>query len=162
LPFAVLKDLSKRVAPLNWHLELLVHANEFPEMAQNLGQLHTPIVLGHLGYVSAEHTLKNRGFQNLLSMVRAGHAWVKLTGPYRISQSPTPPYHDVTPFAQALLNANPNRLLWGTDWPHVMVKGEMPNDATLLNLLFDWIPNPADQEKIFVKNPAALYGFVEE
>jgi len=66
----------------------------------------------------------------------------------------------VTPFAHALLDAAPGRLVWGTDWPHVMVKGRMPNDGDLCDLLSDWVPDPALRQRVLVDNPAALYGFV--
>jgi predicted TIM-barrel fold metal-dependent hydrolase len=91
--------------------------------------------------------------------MRNGRCWAKLTGPYRISTQPFP-HRDVTPFAHALLDAAPGRVVWGTDWPHVMVKGRMPNDGDLCDLLSDWVPDPALRQRVLVDNPAALYGFV--
>ena len=91
--------------------------------------------------------------------MREGRAWVKLTGPYRISSFDQPPYPDTKVFAQALIQANPNQLLWGSDWPHVMVKGSMPNDADLLDLLLDWVPDARLRDKILCENPARLYQF---
>jgi 2-pyrone-4,6-dicarboxylate lactonase len=90
--------------------------------------------------------------------MKTGRAWVKLTGPYRITTAPLP-YPDTIPFAQALLEANRERVLWGTDWPHVMLKGRMPNDGDLANLLADWIPDAALREQVLVRNPEKLYGF---
>jgi 2-pyrone-4,6-dicarboxylate lactonase len=159
LPVDELRQLAQRIAPLRWHLELLMHVNEFPTLASDLGDLPVDLVFGHLGYVPTRHSTLGSGFQNLLALMREGKAWVKLTGPYRISQQSSPPYADVQPFADALLRANPARLLWGSDWPHVMVKGVMPNDADLCDLMSDWVPDEALREKIWVHNPAQLYGF---
>jgi 2-pyrone-4,6-dicarboxylate lactonase len=159
LPIDALRQLAKRIAPLKWHLELLMHVNEFPNLASDLGDLPVDLVFGHLGYVPTRHTVQDPGFQNLLSLVREGKAWVKLTGPYRISQHNAPPYPDVQPFADALLRANPQRLLWGSDWPHVMVKGPMPNDADLCDLLGDWVHDTHLRNQVLVSNPEQLYGF---
>ena len=115
-------------------------------------------MLGHLGYMKADKGLEDPGFQVLLRLAQSGHCWVKLTGPYRISTGPLP-YPDVTPFAHALLQAAPNQILWGTDWPHVMLKGTMPNDAALCDLLSDWIPDASLRSRVLVHNPARLYGF---
>jgi 2-pyrone-4,6-dicarboxylate lactonase len=159
LPIDELRQLAQRIAPLQWHLELLMHVNEFPSLASDLGNLPVDLVFGHLGYVPTRHSTQDSGFQNLLALMREDKAWVKLTGPYRISQHSAPPYSDVQPFADALLCANPARLLWGSDWPHVMVKGVMPNDADLCDLMRDWVPDEELREKIWVHNPAQLYGF---
>jgi 2-pyrone-4,6-dicarboxylate lactonase len=160
-----LRQLASRIASLNWHLELLMHVNEFPDLAQQLGDLPVNLVFGHYGYVAAERTTRDPGFQNLLSLVRAGKAWVKFTGPYRISQAFSASagnevtYADVRPFADALLEANPAQLLWGSDWPHVMVRHRMPHDADLCDVLGDWIQDARARQQILVSNPAQFYGF---
>lgn len=159
LPLAELTTLALRIAPLGWHLELLMHVNEFPNLAQTLGHLPVALVFGHLGYVPCSHLVADPGFQNLLALLREGKAWVKLTGPYRISQQSAPPYDDVAQFAAALLHANPKRVLWGSDWPHVMVKGAMPHDADLCDLLSSWVSDRELRQQVLVNNPAALYGF---
>jgi 2-pyrone-4,6-dicarboxylate lactonase len=159
LPIDALRQLAHRIAPLQWHLELLMHVNEFPNLARDLGDLPVDLVFGHLGYVPTRHSTQDPGFQNLLSLVREGKAWVKLTGPYRISQQSAPPYADVQPFADALVRANPTRLLWGSDWPHVMVKGSMPNDADLCDLMGGWVQDDNLRSQVLVNNPAQLYGF---
>jgi predicted TIM-barrel fold metal-dependent hydrolase len=116
-------------------------------------------VIGHFGYVKASLGIANPGFQNLCAMMREGRAWVKFTGTYRISEQAAPPYSDVNVFAEALLKANPAQIVWGTDWPHVMVKGLMPNDADLCDLLGNWIQEPALLKQILVSNPDRLYDF---
>lgn len=163
LPKAQLMQLAKRIEPLGWHLEFLMHANEFPDLARALGGLPVPIVLGHFGYVNARNGTQDKGFQSFLSMIRDGKAWVKFTGQYRISQhayDPSQPlYSDIKPFAEALLEANVDQILWGSDWPHVMVKGRMPPTVDLLNLCGDWVKNLALREQIWTLNPQRLYGF---
>jgi 2-pyrone-4,6-dicarboxylate lactonase len=165
LPVAELRQLAQRIAPLNWHLELLMHVNEFPDLAQQLGDLPVDLVFGHFGYVATACTTSDRGFQSLLSLVRAGKAWVKFTGPYRVSKAFNTSegyeatYADVRPFADALLDANPHRLLWGSDWPHVMVKHRMPHDADLCDVFGDWVQDDSMRAQILVSNPAQLYGF---
>jgi 2-pyrone-4,6-dicarboxylate lactonase len=162
LPVNELRALADRIAPFKWHLELLMHVNEFPQLQSQLGELPVDLVFGHYGYVPTGVGIQDAGFQALLALMKRGKAWVKFTGPYRISsrsKAQQPMYEDVKPFAQALMACNPSRIVWGTDWPHVMVKGAMPNDADLCDLLGDWVLDSELREKILVHNPAALYGF---
>ncbi|MGC1441997.1 MAG: amidohydrolase family protein, partial [Burkholderiaceae bacterium] len=91
---------------------------------------------------------------------RDGKCWVKLTGSYRITGEQQPPYNDVIPYGQALVSAAPNRMLWGSDWPHPSYYGVMPNDGYLLDQLVDWTSDDKSLiKKILVENPAELYGF---
>jgi predicted TIM-barrel fold metal-dependent hydrolase len=159
LPIKQLTKLANQIAPLGWHLEFLMHVNEFPDLAQLLSNFPVPIVLGHLGYLKTNLGVKDRGFQNLLSLMREERTWVKLTGPYRITTEERIPYSDTNPFAHALIAANSRQVVWGTDWPHVMVKGMMPNDADLLDLLHVWIPDPEIRQQVLSENPARLYQF---
>jgi 2-pyrone-4,6-dicarboxylate lactonase len=158
LPLAMLQRLAQKIAPLRWHIELLMHADEFPEMDRSFADFPVDIVLGHLGYQRTDKGISDPGFQALLRLMRAGKTWVKLTGPYRISATALP-HADTVPFAHALLDAAPGRVVWGSDWPHVMVKGPMPNDGDLCDLLADWVPDTAMRKRVLVDNPAALYGF---
>jgi len=158
LPLAMLERLAAKVQRGGWHIELLMHADEFPEMDRAFADFPVDIVLGHLGYLRTEKGTNDPGFQALLRLMRAGKAWVKLTGPYRISGQALP-YADTVPFAHALLDAAPDRVLWGTDWPHVMMKGPMPNDGDLCDVLASWIPDEALRKRVLVDNPARLYGF---
>jgi len=158
LPMDALKHLARRVAPLGWHMEFLMHADEFPELDRAFGDFPVEVVLGHLGYLSIGKQPNDPGFRALLRLVGTGRAWVKLTGPYRITTPPLP-YPDTVAFAKALLQANRERVIWGTDWPHVMLKGAMPNDGDLADVLGDWIPDARAREQVLVRNPARLYGF---
>jgi predicted TIM-barrel fold metal-dependent hydrolase len=139
-------------------MEFLMHANEFPDLDRSFADFPVPIVLGHLGYMKGCPGVDNPGFQALLRLMQAGKAWVKLTGPYRISAQDLP-HADTVPYAHALLKANAAQVIWGTDWPHVMHKGQIPNDGDLTNLLLQWVPDAAQREQVLVANPARLYGF---
>ena len=158
LPLDMLWRLADKIARHGWHIELLMHCDEFPQMNRSFADFPVPIVLGHLGYMRTDKGLEDPGLQALLDLMRSGKAWVKLTGPYRISTGPLP-YADTVPFAHALTAAAPNRVVWGTDWPHVMAKGPMPNDGDLCDLLAAWIPDAALRKQVLVDNAAALYGF---
>ena len=158
LPMDMLRPLAARIAPMGWHMEFLMHADEFPDLDRTFADFPVPIVLGHLGYMKTALGLGNPGFQALLRLMQAGRAWVKLTGPYRISGGPMP-HDDTVPFAHALIKANAERVIWGSDWPHVMHKGAMPNDADITDLLLAWVPDAAQRERVLVSNPARLYGF---
>ena len=159
LPMDALEKLARRVAPLGWHMEFLMHADEFPDLDRAFADFPVDIVLGHLGYMKTDKGPGNSGFQALLRLMKVGRAWVKLTGPSRITTTRGLPYADVVPFARALLDANPERVIWGTDWPHVIIKTPMPNDGDLADLLSHWIPDARLREQVLVRNPARLYGF---
>lgn len=158
LPLKQLRGLAERIAPLGWHMEFLLHVHEFPRLDQQLAGFPVDVVFGHLGYLPTHLGIGDAGFQALLRLLQAGRAWVKLTGPYRLSGSKLP-YADVAPFAHALLDAAPLQIVWGSDWPHVMVKGAMPNDGDLMDMLSTWIPDPSIRHQVLVSNPERLYGF---
>jgi predicted TIM-barrel fold metal-dependent hydrolase len=161
LPMERLRHVAERIAPFGWHVEMLMHVNEFPNMDQEFADFPTEIVVGHLGYVPARLGTGDTGFQALTRLMRDGKAWAKLTGPYRISDGDMP-HSDVTAFAHALVDAAPGQLVWGSDWPHVKVSWSipMPNDGDIVDLLETWVPDERTRTRILVDNPARLYGFV--
>ena len=158
LPIAELEQLALKIKPLGWHLEFLMHVDEFPDLYRMFGSFPVPTVYGHLGYMKTAQGLDAPGFQALLRLLSEGHAWVKLTGPYRISSQPLP-YADTNVFARTLIEAAPARVVWGSDWPHVRIASSMPNDAELVDLLGEWVVNPELLDRVMVKNPQQLYGF---
>ena len=158
LPMAELTAMAKRIAPMGWHMEFLMHCDEFPDLDRSFADFPVDIVLGHLGYMKTDKGLNDPGFHALLRLMKAGKAWVKFTGPYRITTQAMP-HADTNAYAHALIAANAQRVLWGSDWPHVMVKSAMPNDGDLCDLLSAWIPDAATREQVLVWNPAKLYGF---
>jgi 2-pyrone-4,6-dicarboxylate lactonase len=161
VPLELVRALAERIAPFGWHIEFLVNLDEAPGFAGAVAGLGVPIVLGHLGYprAGARDWTKSPAFAGLLSLLAGGRCWVKLTGPYRISGAPDLPYDDVDAAAVELARAAPGRLIWGSDWPHVMMKKPMPNDGALCDLLARWIPDAKTRTRILVENPAELYGF---
>ena len=140
-----------------WHLQFLLDARDLTQLAPRLARLPVPFVVDHMGHIPATEGVRLPGFQALLGLVRDG-AWVKLSGAYRLSDA-APAYADTTPLAQALLEAAPERCVWGSDWPHVANWGAMPNVGDLLDLLADWAPDEAARHRVLVENPARLYGF---
>ena len=158
LPIVQLRSLADRIAPLGWHMEFLAHVDQYPSLDADVQNFPVDVVFGHLGYVNCDKPFSKPGFEALLRLLKANRAWVKLTGPYRIS-SQVLPHSDVIPLARMLLDTAPDRVVWGTDWPHVMHKGPMPNDGDIADLLVDWIPDQALRHAVLVGNPAKLYQF---
>jgi predicted TIM-barrel fold metal-dependent hydrolase len=161
VPADMLRDVAKRIAQHGWHIELLVNLDEAGDFATLLGALGVPVVLGHLGYPKggAAAWPGTRAFADLLRLLDGGQCWIKLTGPYRITTAPDLPYADTDEPARKLVAAAPERMIWGTDWPHVMKKKPMRNDGDMADLLERWVPDAALRKRILVDNPAALYGF---
>jgi 2-pyrone-4,6-dicarboxylate lactonase len=161
VPAEMLRGVTKRIAPHGWHIEMLVNLDEAGDFAPLLGSLGAPVVLGHLGYPKggAATWPNTRAFADLLRLLDGGQCWIKLTGPYRITTTPDLPYADTDEPARKLVAARPDRMIWGTDWPHVMKKKPMANDGDMADLLERWVPDTALRQQILVDNPAALYGF---
>lgn len=158
LPLEQLNALATRIKKLGWHVEFLMHVNEFPDLDRQLADFPVDVVFGHLGYVPTREGLETAGFKAMLNLLKDGKAWVKLTAPYRLTLSEMP-YPDVNETAQMLVDQAPERLLWGSDWPHTFIKTTMPNDGDLLDLFARWVPNAMLRERILVSNPARLYDF---
>jgi predicted TIM-barrel fold metal-dependent hydrolase len=140
-----------------WHLILHLDAQDLIEFEDLFSKLPVPFVIDHMGRVKAADGLEQPPFKTLLGFLKNENAWVKICGAERVS-SKGPPFTDAVPFGRALVEAAPDRVLWGTDWPHPNVKW-MPDDAALVDLFPLMAPEPALQRKILVENPARLYGF---
>ena len=153
-----LEQVARLIAPLGWHVQLLVDGRDLAELAPRLRRLPVPFVIDHMGHMPAQLGLAHPGFAVLLALAREGNCWVKLSGPYRISAKPYP-YEDAAPIARALVAAAPERMVWGSDWPHPSFQGAMPVDATLLDLLASWVPESRTRQRILTTNPAELYDF---
>ena len=147
-----------RVREMGWHLILHLDSNDLVEFREMFIKIPVPIVIDHMGRVKAADGLGQEPFKILLSFLDNENFWVKVCGAERVS-STGPPFTDAVPFAQALIRAAPERILWGTDWPHPNVGRHMPNDGDLVDLFALMAPDPAVQKKILVDNPARLYGF---
>lgn len=157
--FDLARRLAERVAPLGWHLQFLIDITRSEGYAAQLGSLPVDSVIDHMGHMPPGSGVDHPAFRDLLALLREGRTWVKLSGAYRISAQDHPPFEDVRPIAHALVAARPDRLVWGSDWPHPAVTRPMPNDGDLLDLMLDWAPDEAVRSRILVENPAQLYGF---
>jgi len=158
LAMEILEQVARLIAPLGWHLQLLIDGRDLPELAPRLRRLPVHFVIDHMGHMPAKLGLAHPGFTALFALAREGNCWVKLSGAYRISAQPYP-YEDVAPIAKALVEAAPERMVWGSDWPHPSFQGAMPVDATLLDLLASWVPESRTRQRILSTNPAQLYDF---
>ena len=158
LPMHQVRRMAERIAPLGWHVQFLMHVDEYPDLEKMFDDFPTDIVVDHFGYMKAANGVTHPGFQAFLRLLKGGRCWCKFTGAYRISAHDMP-YPDVTPLAHALIDANPNRVVWGTDWPHPKHEGAMPNDGAMCDRLLDWIPDAAIRDRVLAENPALLYGF---
>lgn len=150
--------IAERIRPLGWHLVLYIEAEDVVENAKTLVGFGMPVVIDHMGRVKTGAGLQQKPFQMLLDLARGEDFWVKICGPERISTGGAP-FTDAVPFARALVEAAPDRVLWGTDWPHPNIEGVMPNDGDLMDLLAQAAPDEVVRNRILVDNPARLYGF---
>lgn len=151
--------LISRVEPRGWHVELHFDAKDLPHYSDLIGRIPVPYIIDHMARVDATAGLAQEPFRQLLDLVESDErAWVKISGAERLTAEGTPPYDDVVPFARALVSAAPDRVLWGTDWPHPNVR-HMPDDGDLVDLLTEIAPDEAVRNRILVGNPATLYDF---
>ncbi len=159
-----------RVKGRGWHVQVYTILPLLKNITDVLASSPVPVVFDHFGGAEAAKGLEQPGWAELIEAVKSGKAYVKISGAYRLSNK-APDYPDAVPFAKALIAANPDRLVWGTDWPHpdsVTPPGKKPTDLTplyqigdarVLNQLAVWAPDAATRKKILVDNPARLYGF---
>jgi predicted TIM-barrel fold metal-dependent hydrolase len=142
---------ARRIEKWGWHLDFYISSEMFQAWAKKMEGLPIPMVLDHF----AMHQAKDSP-SALLKLIDRGNTWVKLSAPYRISKKPLP-YSDIEPLARMLIQHAPERMLWGTDWPHMRIEGPMPNDSDLWKLIQIWSGSKAKQ--ILVENPTLFYQF---
>ncbi|OZI34454.1 GntR family transcriptional regulator [Bordetella genomosp. 10] len=155
--FDAMETLAHRIKDLGWHMQFLMDARQLPEMLPRMQKLPVPGVVDHMGHMPVAEGTRSAGFQALQRLVRDHGWWVKLSGAYRIS-SRFDDYPDVTPWAQALIETAPDRMVFGSDWPHVHIS-PMVNTGKLRNQLAAWAPDAALRRRILVDNPQRLYDF---
>lgn len=158
---SVFNHVLQRIQPLGWHLIVHLDAVEIVELSGLLRQLPVPFVIDHMGRITAGAGVEQAPFRALLDLMQVGTCWVKVSGSERVS-TVGPPFLDAIPFAQALMHAAPDRVLWGTDWPHPNVGRQMPNDGALVDLVPLIAPDETLRRKLLVHNPASLYDFPQE
>ena len=166
----LLDTTAKQIGARGWHVQFYTGLGNISALKDHFMQLPFPVVFDHFGRASADKGPGQPGFDALLELVKSGHAYVKISAAYRVSKK-APDYADVTPLAQALVAANADRIVWGSDWPHPdsdagrgkplsNIAAPFPiDDGLLFNQLAKWVPEEAVRKKILVDNPARLYGF---
>jgi len=146
-----------RIKPLGWHLVIHVNAEDVIRYRDFFDRLDMDIVVDHMGRVPASEGVEQQAYRILLECMQRENWWVKVCGAERISIAP--PFYDAIPYAQGLLDVAPDRVLWGTDYPHPNIKKHMPNDADLVDLVPLIARDETTRHKLLVENPARLYGF---
>lgn len=158
LPLGELERYAERLAEFGWHIQLMLSPAHLVELAPRLAGLRCDIVIDHMADIQAVDGTGQPAFRALLRLLEGDRCWIKLSAGYHGSRQ-APPYPDMLPLAHALVAARPDRLLWGTDWPHVNLAGPMPKSTEFLDLMLDWVPDEKTRNKILADNPARLYGF---
>ena len=152
-------ELARRVHEHGWHIQFYPHGTDIVEYADKLLALPNPVVLDHFASIPAAGGLDQPAVKAVLRMLDTGRVWLKLSGPMRCTAENFP-YPSVTPLARLFAGHAPERMVWGSDWPHVNLDGrEMPNDGDLLDLLAEWVPDAAVRNRILAQNANKLYGF---
>ena len=159
----MLATLARKVADhpacAGWHIQIFVHPEQLIELAPQLRTLPVPLVIDHLGRIDPAQGPAAQAYGVVRGLLDAGNTWVKLSGAYMRSTVHGPSYADTLPLGQALVQAAPERLVWGSDWPHTTETPGTVNDADLVDLLQAWAGGDAAMDRILVDNPARLYGF---
>lgn len=159
---ADLAALCARVQPLGWHVQLLMAADALAASAGLLCSLPVPIVFDHMARLSPGLAFRHPAHALVLDLMRSGKAWVKLSGGYIVSPERTVEDGSLDALARSFIDAHPDRVIWGSDWPHATASAghqPMPDDARQLDRLADWAGSASMLHRILVENPRALYRF---
>ncbi|KQP21980.1 amidohydrolase [Pseudorhodoferax sp. Leaf267] len=155
----MLDTLARKAARLGWHVQVFAQPEQIVAMEPVLASLPVPLVIDHMGRIDPAEGPASEAFAVLRRLLDAGHTWVKLSGVYMRSREGGPAYGDAQALGRALVQAAPERLVWGSDWPHTTEAPDTVNDADLLDVLRAWCDEDAVMDRILVDNPARLYGF---
>ena len=159
----MLATLARKVAEYpactGWHVQIFAHPEQLIVLAPQLRTLPVPLVIDHLGRIDPAEGPAAQAYGVVRGLLDGGNTWVKLSGAYMRSTVHGPSYADTLPLGQALVQAAPERLVWGSDWPHTTETPGTVNDADLVDLLSAWAASDAAMDRILVDNPARLYGF---
>lgn len=160
-PLDALEPLAERIAPLGWHIQLLLRADDLATLEPRLQRLAVPVVFDHLGRLPAP-AMRHPGYAVIRRLLDEGRAWVKLSGAYLGSVLADGRYPDADLLARSFLAAAPRRVVWGSNWPHPTASAgrhARPDDVALLELLAHWVDDEQLFTRVLADNPAALYGF---
>ena len=153
-----IEPLARRVADLGWHVQINIEAGPILELEDLWNRLPATLVIDHMGHIRQPQGVEDPAFKYILRLIDKGRTWVKLSITYDSSKDGPPGYADVNKVGQAYVKAAPERMVWGSNWPHPNETSK-PDDALLLDQLAQWAPQEAIRNRILVDNPAALYGF---
>lgn len=156
----MIEPLSKRVNELGWHVQINMDADQIVAAESLWMRLPSAIVFDHMGHIPQPAGVKHPAYALIRKLVDKGRTWVKLSVTYDNTKVGPPTYADVTKVAQAYLQAAPERMVWGSNWPHPN-EPTKPDDAILFDLLAEWAPREAIRHRILVENPETLYGFAK-
>ena len=157
--FSHLERLADETHELGWHVVLHFDASrELIDVAPVLEKIRNPFVLDHLARITAAEGVNSEPFRVLLALLETDRCYVKLASLYRLSSEPYP-HDDMLPMIHAVAAARPDRVIWGSNWPHPIHTGHMPNDGDLVDLIPRWVPDERNQVQLLVENPDRLYGF---
>ena len=157
-PREVLFEIAHRIAPLEWHVVVYFEAQDLPELWDFFTTLPTTVVVDHMGRPDVGKPVDGPEFELFVKLLSEHpNIWSKVSCPERLSKSGPPTYDDVVPFARRLVETFPDRVLWGTDWPHPNMKTHMPDDGALVDFVPRIAITPALQRKLLVDNPMRLY-----
>jgi D-galactarolactone isomerase len=160
--FDMVEPLAKRVADLGWHVQFNLDGEQIADHADLLARLPAQIVFDHMGHPTLPAGVDHASFSIMRRLIDKGRTWIKLSGAYSNSMVGAPLYPEATKMAQAFVKAAPERLVWGSDWPHPTEQSKtLPNDALLFDLLATWSADETTRNRILVQNPEALYGFAK-
>jgi predicted TIM-barrel fold metal-dependent hydrolase len=157
----MIEPLSKRVNDLGWHIQINAPAPKIMEIKDILNRVPSPIVFDHLAHIPEPEGTAHPLFGVVLALIDKGKTWVKLSGAYADTKVGPPTYSDSSAVARAYVQKAPERLVWGSDWPHPSERDNKPDDAILFDLLLDWALEERVRNRILVQNPEALYGFAK-
>ena len=157
---ADIEAMSKRVNALGWHVQFNTTAEQIVAAEDLLKRLASPIVFDHMGHLPQPEGIGHPGFRIIRELIDKGRTWVKLSVTYDSSKDGPPGYADVNRVGQAYVRAAPERLVWGSNWPHPS-EPDKPDDAMLFDLLAQWAPDEATRNRVLVQNPETLYGFAK-
>ncbi|HWI30026.1 MAG TPA: amidohydrolase family protein [Microbacterium sp.] len=158
----LIRPLAERTAGLGWHVQIHMTAEGILENLERITDLPTGLVIDHMGRIPGSTGTAHPAYTAILRLVDTGNTWVKLSGVYHESPVGPPFYSDRAAVGAAFAHAAPERMLWGSDWPHPTAsRGEvpMPDDAAMLDMFASWVPSQHDRKRILVDNPRVLYGF---
>ena len=160
IPFSQLERLAAEVNELGWHVVLhFKDPNDLLDVVPVLERMQNPFVLDHLARITASDGVGSAPFRAVMRLLETDRCFVKRASMYRLSSEPYP-HRDLLPMIHAVVAARPDRIIWGSNWPHpIHYHGTMPNDGDLVDLIPLWIPDPINRQKMLVDNPATLYGF---